>query len=228
MIAAPSGLALGGGCEILLHADHVQAHAETYCGLVEVGVGLIPAWGGCKEMILRFQAQQSANHNDIWFSPANDPMSAPRKAFETIGMATVAKSAAEAKAIGYFKDSDGITMNRDRLLFEAKEKALELSRGYEAPVPREDIRLPGPSGKMALDMAVADLRKSGKATPYDVVVSGRLAAVLSGGKEGDWTRPLSETDMLELERSEFMELLHEDGTIARIEHMLDTGKPLRN
>ncbi len=227
VISAPSGLALGGGCEVLLHSDHVQAHAETYTGLVEVGVGLIPAWGGCKEMILRFQARQKAQHNNVWFSPANDPMGAPRKAFETIGLASVAKSAAEAQKIGYFRDSDGITMNRDRLLYDAKQAALRLAENYEPPQKAEEIRLPGPSGKYALDMAVADLRKSGKATPYDVVVSGHLATVLSGG-EADWTKPLSEDELVALERREFVKLLHNEGTMQRIEYMLDNGKPLRN
>ena len=228
VIAAPSGLALGGGCEILLHADHVQAHAETYTGLVEVGVGLIPAWGGCKEMILRMRARQAKKHNKMWMSPANDPMTATRQAFEIIGTATVAKSAFEAIEIGYFRDSDGVTMNRDRLLYDAKSRALELAKNYAPPEPARDIRLPGPGGKLALDMAVADLRKSGKATPYDVVVSGRLAAVLSGGDKADWTRPVTEEQIVALEKAEFMHLLHEEGTMNRIEHMLDTGKPLRN
>ncbi len=227
VVSAPSGMALGGGCEILLHSDHVQAHAETYTGLVEVGVGLIPAWGGCKEMTLRYQARQRAKHNQMWFSPANDPMGATRQAFEAIGTAKVAKSAAEAKAIGYFRDSDGVTMNRDRLLYDAKQQALELAKDYKAPEPVTDIRLAGPSGKYALDMAVGDLRKSGKATPYDVVVSDHLAAVLTGG-DTDWTQTVTEEQMLELERSEFMKLLHNEGTMARIEHMLDKGKPLRN
>jgi len=227
VVSAPSGLALGGGCEILLHSDHVQAHAETYTGLVEVGVGLIPAWGGCKEMILRFQARQRAQHNKMWFSPANDPMTATRQAFETIGMAKVAKSAAEAKSIGYFREGDGITMNRDRLLYDAKQKAMALSKNYKPPEPVQDIRLAGPSGKYALDMAVADLRKSGKATPYDVVVSGHLASVLAGG-ETDWTKKITEDDLLALERREFIQLLRKEGTMARIEYMLDNGKPLRN
>ena len=228
VVSAPSGLALGGGCEILLHSDHVQAHAETYTGLVEVGVGLIPAWGGCKEMILRFRDRQKAKHNQIWFSPANDPMTATRAAFETIAVATVAKSAAEAKSIGYFRDSDGITMNRDRLLYDAKQKALTLAKNYKAPEQVKDIRLSGPAGQYALDMAVADLRKNGKATPYDVTVSSRLATVLSGGTKADWTKPVSEDDLLTLERTEFVKLLHEPGTMDRIEHMLSTGKPLRN
>lgn len=228
VVAAPSGLALGGGCEILLHSDAIQAHAETYTGLVEVGVGVIPGWGGCKEMLLRFQEREAANHSDIWFSPKHSPMGSTRKAFETIGLATVAKSADEAKEIGYFRESDGVTMNRDRLLFDAKQRALELVEDYRPPEKREDLRLPGPSGKAALDLAVGDLRKSGKATPYDVVVSGYLANVLSGGEKADWSKPLKEDDVLTLERNAFMGLLREQGTMDRIEYMLDNGKPLRN
>lgn len=238
VVSAPSGMALGGGCEILLHSDHVQAHAETYTGLVEVGVGLIPGWGGCKEMVVRFQEQERKGYDKavksvtgedkIWFSPKNTPMGAVRKAFETIGMAKVAKSAQEAKEYLYFRDSDGITMNRDRLLYDAKQHALELAKDYQPPKPIEEIRLPGPSGKLALDMAVADLRKSGKATPYDVTVSSAVAAVLTGGKKADWTKPLHEDDMYKLEVSEFMKLVKHEGTQARVEHMLETGKPLRN
>ncbi len=234
VVSAPSGMALGGGCEILLHSDHVQAHAETYCGLVEVGVGLIPGWGGCKEMLLRYQAEEREQYDQqtggkkMWFSPKNTPMGATRKAFETIAMAKVAKSAQEAKELKYLKKTDGITMNRDRLLFDAKQKAIELAKDYKAPEPVMDIRLPGPTGIMALDMAVADLRKSGKATPYDVTVSGAAARVLTGGEGADWTKPMTEDDILKLERDEFMKLVHNDGTIARIEHMLEKGKPLRN
>lgn len=238
VVAAPSGMALGGGCEILLHADHVQAHAETYCGLVEVGVGLIPGWGGCKEMILRLQARERTKYlhdvssvtgqSRIWFSPPVTPMGAVRGAFEVIGTARVAKSAAEAKAIGYFRDTDGVTMNRDRLLFDAKEKALALSKNYQPPVQQKDIRLPGPSGAYALRMAVDDLVKSGKASPYDKIVCTALANVLSGGAKGDWTKPVSEDDLLTMEREEFVKLVHNQGTKDRIDHMLTKGKPLRN
>lgn len=234
VVAAPSGMALGGGCEILLHVDHVQAHAETYTGLVEVGVGLIPGWGGCKEMLLRYMEDERIAYDKatggkkLWFSPKNTPMGAVRRAFETIGTAKVAKSAQEAKELRYFKKSDGITMNRDRLLFDAKKKALELVPGYKAPEPVMEVRLPGPSGRMALDLAVADLRKSGKATPYDVTVSAALARVLSGGDKADWTKPISEDDILKLERDEFNKLVRHDGTIQRVEHMLEKGKPLRN
>ncbi len=234
VVAAPSGMALGGGCEILLHADHVQAHAETYTGLVEVGVGLIPGWGGCKEMVLRYQEEEreqfdkNTGGRKIWFSPKNTPMGAVRKAFETIALARVAKSAQEAKEIKYLKKTDGITMNRDRLLFDAKQKALELAKDYKVPEPVTEIRLPGPTGRVALDMAVADMRKNGKATPYDVTVSGAVAKVLSGGDKADWTKPVTEEDLYRLEREEFMKLVRNDGTIQRVEHMLEKGKPLRN
>jgi 3-hydroxyacyl-CoA dehydrogenase len=114
------------------------------------------------------------------------------------------------------------------LLFDAKQKALELVDGYKAPEKRDDIRLPGPSGKMALDMAVADLRTSGKATPYDVTVSSALATVLTGGDQADWTEPVNDDDLLKLELKEFMKLVKNEGTMARIEHMLAKGKPLRN
>lgn len=234
VVAAPSGMALGGGCEILLHADHVQAHAETYCGLVEVGVGVIPGWGGCKEMLLRYQEEEreqfdkNTGGRKMWFSPKNTPMGATRKAFETIALAKVAKSAQEARELRYLKKTDGITMNRDRLLYDAKMKALALVKNYAAPEPVKEIRLAGPSGKMALDMAVADMRKNGKATPYDVTVSSAVARVLSGGEKADWTKPVSEEDIYRLEREEFMKLVRNTGTQARIEHMLEKGKPLRN
>ncbi len=237
VVSAPSGMALGGGCEILLSSDAVQAHAETYCGLVEVGVGIIPGWGGCKELLLRFREREKKQFakdmgkigkKNIWFSPDTTPMGPARKAFETIATATVAKSAFEAIDIGYLRESDNITMNRDRLLFDAKKKALALSNDYKPPEKAEDIRLPGAGGKTALDLAVSDLRKSGKATPYDVVVSGAVAAVVSGGKKGDWTVKMKEEDILALELKEFMKLLKNEGTMARIEHMLENGKPLRN
>lgn len=234
VVSAPSGLALGGGCEILLHSDRIQAHAETYTGLVEVGVGLIPGWGGCKEMILRFREKERAQFKrdteaaqSVWFAPPNSAMGAIRKAFEVIGTAQIAKSAAQAKAIGYFRDQDGITMNRDRLLYDAKKQALSLAKDYTPPEKIDNLRLPGPTGKTALDLAVKDLQTSGKATPYDGVVSGLLAKVLSGGYT-DYTEKMTEDDLLALEREQFSALLRNEGTMNRIEHMLDTGKPLRN
>ncbi len=218
VVAAPSGMALGGGCEILLHADAVQAHAETYTGLVEVGVGLVPGWGGCKEMLLRAIANKRR---------PGGPMPPISQVFETIGTAKVAKSAAQAQELLYLRATDGITMNRDRLLADAKARALAMADGYTPPAPPDEIRLPGPTARVALDMAVDGLVLAGKATPHDKVVSGALARVLSGG-DTDITDVLGEDDLLRLEREEFMALIRHPGSIARVEHMLDTGKPLRN
>ena len=217
VVAAPSGMALGGGCEILLHSDAVQAHAETYTGLVEVGVGIIPGWGGCKEVLLRLQ-----NHPRL----PRGPMPAVAKAFEMIGTAQVAKSAAEAKEMGLFRDKDSITMNRDRLLADAKAKALALVEDY-VPPEEQELVLPGPTGRAAMQLALHDLALKGMATPHDQVVAGALSEVLTGG-DTDMTESLKERDLLKLERTLFMNLARTDGTLARMEHMLDTGKPLRN
>jgi len=185
-------------------------------------------------MLLRHQEAERQAYDKatggekIWFSPKNTPMGAVRKAFQTIAMATVAKSAQEAKEYLYLKPSDGITMNRDRLLFDAKQKALELADGYTAPTPVEEIRMPGPTGKYALEMAVGDLHQSGKATDYDVVVSNAVANVLTGGPDADWTEPMHEDKIYALEREEFMKLIKNEGSQMRVEHMLETGKPLRN
>lgn len=216
-VAAPSGMALGGGCEILLHVSHVQAHAETYCGLVEVGVGLIPGWGGCKELLTRAFTKPKR---------AGGPMPPLGQVFETIGTAKVAKSAFEAKEIGYFRESDGVSMNRDRLLFDAKAKVLELAKDYKAP-EKMAIRLPGATGRAALTYAVDGFAQQGKATPHDVVVSAHLADVLSGGSK-DVTDEITEDEILALEKVAFMKLVRTEGTLERIEHMLTTGKPLRN
>jgi len=221
VVGAPSGMALGGGCEILLHCAAVQAHAETYMGLVEVGVGVIPGWGGCKEMTVRWATNPKR---------PGGPMPGVAKVFETISMAKVATSAEEARDSLFLRETDGITMNRDRLLADAKAKALALlaqtPAGYKPPEPVE-VSLPGPSGKAALDMAVAGFRSSGAATPHDVVVSGRLATVLTGG-DTDPTATVSERNLSRLEREAFLSLIRTPATLARIEQMLETGKPLRN
>ena len=217
VVAAPFGMALGGGCEICLNADAVQAHAETYIGLVECGVGLIPGWGGCGEMLLRFRDDPK--------SPKG-PMVAASKAFEVISTATVAKSAANAKEIGFLRPGDGITMNRDRLLADAKARALAMVEGYTPPEP-PTFRLAGAGGRAALDLAVQGFAAQGKATPYDEVVAGRLAYVLTGG-EADLVDTVSEAELLELEVTQFMALVRDIRTVARVEHMLETGKPLRN
>jgi len=217
VVSAPLGMALGGGCEILLHSDAIQAHAELYTGLVEVGVGVIPGWGGCKEMLLR-QKKDPRN--------PKGPMPAVAKAFEMIGTAQVSKSAQEAREMGFLRKDDGITMNRDRLLADAKVKALKLVANYTPPKD-EVISLPGPTGVAALKLALAGFEAQGKVTPHDKVVSLALAKVLTGGKT-DHTETITEKDLLKLERAVFMELTRNANTLARMEHMLDTGKPLRN
>ncbi len=217
VVSAPAGMALGGGCEILLHSDAVQAHAESYIGLVECGVGVVPGWGGCKEMLSRWQTSGLLPRG---------PMPAVAKVFETVSTATVSKSAAEAKEHLFLKPSDGITMNRYRLLADAKALALKLADGYVPPHP-VDLKLPGVAGKLALTMAADSFHKRGIATDHDVVVAGELAEVLSGGP-ADLVDVVNEEQLLTLERASFMRLLKTDATLARIEHMLVTGKPLRN
>lgn len=218
VVGAPAGMALGGGCEILLHSDAVQAHAESYIGLVEVGVGLIPGWGGTKEMVMRNYANPRR---------PGGPMPPVANAFQTIGLAKVATSAAEARDLLYLRPSDGISMNRKRVLADAKAKALALVADYAPPERDVEIHLPGPTGIAALDIAVKDLVHSGKATAHDQVVSGQLAKALCGG-DHDVTEPVTEKDLLELERDAMAFLFRQSATLDRIEHMLETGKPLRN
>jgi 3-hydroxyacyl-CoA dehydrogenase len=218
VVAAPSGMALGGGCEVCLNADAVQAHAETYLGLVEVGVGVIPAWTGSTELLTRWVQHEKR---------PGGPMPPLAQAFETIGMAKVAKSAFEARELLFLRAGDDVTMNRDRLLADAKAKALALARDYRPP-EKSEIALPGPSGRLALERAVGALRLRGVATPHDEVVAKQLAIVLSGGENADITEPVADEDLLKLERQAFMTLVRQPATLARIEHMLDTGKPLRN
>jgi 3-hydroxyacyl-CoA dehydrogenase len=217
VVAAPAGMALGGGCEICLNADVVQAHAETYAGLVEAGVGLIPAWTGTSELLTRWVRNKRR---------PGGPMPPIAQVFETIGMAKVARSAAEAKDLLILREGDGITMNRERLLADAKAKALSLVEDYEAP-QKVEIALPGPTARAALGMAVDGLRRRGVASAHDGVVAMQLAGVLSGG-DTDITETVSDDDLLRLEREAFMALVRQPATLARMEHMLDTGKPLRN
>jgi 3-hydroxyacyl-CoA dehydrogenase len=216
-VAAPSGMALGGGCEVLLHASAVQAHAESYIGLVEVGVGLIPGWGGCTQMATRAYTNKRGPQG---------PIAPLAGIFETIGLAKVSKSAEEARDLMYLRPSDGITMNRDRLLADAKARALSLAKDYQPPKP-VTVRLPGPTGAAAIGLSLDDLHKQGKASDHDLVVAGKLAEVLSGG-DTDITEETSEDQLLALERKAFQSLIRTDKTLARIEHTLETGRPLRN
>jgi 3-hydroxyacyl-CoA dehydrogenase len=216
-VGAPSGMALGGGCEILLHCAHVQAHAETYMGLVEAGVGLLPGWGGCKEMLTRWSTLGKL---------PKGPMPAVAKVFELISTAQVSKSAAEAKDMLFLRPSDGITMNRNRLLADAKAKALALAQNYTPPKPVE-LTLPGKTGAVGMKLVAEGFHRQGIATDHDVVVAGTIATVLSGG-DADITKPVTEDELYALERKGLGQLIRTTGTMARIEHMLETGKPLRN
>ncbi len=217
IIAASAGLCLGGGAEVLMHCDAVQAHSESYVGLVEVGVGIIPAWGGCKEYLGRVKE---------FGLVSNGPMGAVMKAFEVIGTAQVAKSADQARTMGFLGPNDRITMNRDRLLSDAKKTLIELSKDYSPPEPRT-YSLPGPSGKAALELAVNDLALSGKVTPHDIVVTNALAEILTGG-DTDVTDILEEDDILAMEKNAITTLAKNTDTLDRMQHMLETGKPLRN
>jgi 3-hydroxyacyl-CoA dehydrogenase len=217
VVGAPSGLALGGGCEILLHCDAVQAHAETYVGLVEPSVGIVPAWGGCKELLLRWIADTTR---------PGGPMPPVIKTFETIAMASIARSAGEARELRFLRPSDGITMNRDRLLWDAKAKALRLTSGY-LPPKRACVSLPGKTAIAALGLAVDGFRRVGKATHHDVLVGKMLATVIGGG-DTDMTETRCEDDLLALERHALIELSRHPASITRVQHMLKTGRPLRN
>ncbi len=216
VVAAPHNMALGGGCEIVLHAHAVEAHAELYMGLVEGAVGIIPGWGGCKELLGRAIAH----------GKAKGPMPPVVQAFETIAMAKVSTSAAEARDLLFLRKSDGIVMNRDRLLAVAKARVLRMAQGFEAPAPHE-YALPGPSGLAALKLALHDFAKKGVATAHDLVVGAALAETLTGGAT-DMTEVLGEDDLLRLERKGLVKLAKTKGTQARIAHMLKTNKPLRN
>ncbi len=217
VVGAPSGMALGGGCEVLLHCDAIQAHAESYIGLVEVGVGFVPSWGGTKEMLLRNLANKMR---------PGGPMPAISSTFETISLAKVARSAREAQKLQFLRDGDGITMNRDRLLLDAKERALALTEGYTPP-EKPEASLPGPTARIALEMAVDGFVANGKATAHDGVVTKALARIVSGG-DTDIVETVTEKDLLTLERQAQMSLVKTSATLDRLEQMLETGKPLRN
>src|SRR5687767_14262417 len=220
VVVAPAGLALGGGTEIPLHADRVQAAAETYMGLVEVGVGVIPAGGGTKEMVVRAMAQLP--------TPQSDPLPYVSKAFETVALAKVSASGPDAQRLGYLAPTDGFTMNRERLMADAKAKALERVReGYHVPPPRTAIPVGGESVTAALNLGVHLMWRAGRATDHDALIGRKLAHIFGGGNMPHATT-VTEQYLLDLEREAFMSLLGERKTLERIQHTLKTGKPLRN
>jgi 3-hydroxyacyl-CoA dehydrogenase len=207
VVAAVFGMALGGGCEVVLNARRAQASAETYMGLVETGVGLIPAGGGCKEMLLR--------------------LGSAKRAFDLIAFGKVSESAAHARELGFLRESDGISMNRERLTEDAKNAALALVAGWAPGTPRQDIAVEGAPGYAALKMGVTLAAEAGYITEYDTVIGETLAYILSGGKLTG-SQKVSEQYLLDLEREAFLSLCGNTQTQERMQYMLKNGKPLRN
>jgi 3-hydroxyacyl-CoA dehydrogenase len=232
VVVSAFGLCLGGGTEISLHAAARQPHSELYTGLVEVGVGLLPGGGGCKEMLLRAvdgaAALRGGKVSGEALAGSIEMLEAMKRAFETIATAKVATSAHEARGFGFLNDSDGITMNRERVLSDAKARALELVRaGYEPPVPRTDIPAPGERLLATLRMGVHLMRQGDYITEHEVKLATKIAEVLCGGNVTPGT-PVSEQYILDLEREGFKSLCGEKRTQERIQYTLKTGKTLRN
>jgi 3-hydroxyacyl-CoA dehydrogenase len=227
VVTASYGMTLGGGCEINLHSAARQPHAETYMGLVEVGVGLLPGGGGCKEMLLRALDNAHAVRPD-GRAESVEVIEGLKRAFEIVGMAKVSTSADEARGLGFLSDGDLITMNRERLLTDAKDRALELARaGYQAPVPRTDIPAPGESVLATLKLGLHLMRQAEYISDHDKKVGTKVAEILCGGNVSPGT-PVSEQYLLDLEREGFKSLCGEKKTQERIQFTLKTGKPLRN
>jgi 3-hydroxyacyl-CoA dehydrogenase len=220
VVVATTGMTLGGGCEIGLHGDRVQAAAESYIGLVETGVGLIPGGGGTKEMLARA----------VDGLPAGTPDLLPfvQRVFETIGFAKISTSAANAVELDYIDATDRITMNRERLIADAKAFALErVNEGYQKPTPRTSIAVGGETVLAAIKLGIHLAWRAGRISDHDAVVARALANVLSGGPLPNQTG-VSEQYLLDLEREAFLKLCGERKTLERIQHTLKTGKPLRN
>ncbi len=227
VVSAPFGLTLGGGCEISLHAAARQPHAELYMGLVEVGVGLLPGGGGCKEMLLRAVDNASSIRPDAR-GDSVELMEAMKKTFETVATAKVATSAYEARGLGFLSSSDRITMNRERVLSDAKARALELVKaGYEPPVMRTDIPAPGENIFATLKLGAYMMRQSEFISDHEQKLATKIAEVICGGNVTPGT-PVSEQYVLDLEREAFKSLCGEKKTQERIQYTLKTGKTLRN
>jgi len=227
VVVAPFGLALGGGAEVTLHGAARQPHLELYMGLVETGVGLIPAGGGCKEMTLR-ALEFAAGAAPTGARDSVELHHAMRTIFENLALAKVSTSAFEARELRLLRASDGITMNRERLLHDAKARAVALAEvGYRPPLPVTDAPAPGESVLAALRLGIYMLRQGEYATDHDVTVATHLAEVLCGGAITPGT-PVSEQYLLDLEREHFLSLCGERKSQERIAHTLKTGKPLRN
>ncbi len=220
VVVAPAGMTLGGGCEFVLHGDRVQAAAETYMGLVEVGVGVIPAGGGTKEMVARAMEQMPVGTTDY--------LPYIQRAFETVAFAKVSASGPDALRIGYLAPTDAFTLNRERLLHDAKHRALDRVReGYQRPVPRTAIPVGGDAVLAPLKLGVHLAWKAGRISDHDALIGRKLATIMAGGNLPHATT-VSEQALLDLEREAFLSLMGERKTHERIQHTLKTGKPLRN
>jgi 3-hydroxyacyl-CoA dehydrogenase len=222
VVVAPFQMTFGGGCEMTLHGDRARAAAETYIGLVEVGVGLIPAGGGTKEMLLRAMDAIPKGADDA------DPFPFVKRAFETIALAKVATSAEEARAYGFLSADDSISMNADRLIEDAKQQVLALAAtGYVQPQQRTDILAMGSPALATLKLGIHQMKRGGYISEHDALIGEKLARILTGGDLNHETR-VSEQYLLDLEREAFLSLCGNRKTQERIGYMLKNGKPLRN
>ncbi len=222
VVVAPFQMVFGGGCEMVLHADRVRAAAETYIGLVEVGVGIIPAGGGTKEMLVRALDSIPKNLEDA------DPFPFVKRAFETIALAKVATSAEEARSLGFLGTDDTVSMNADRLIADAKKEVLALAAsGYVQPQQRTDILALGMPALATLKLGIHQMKRAGYISDHDALIGEKLARILTGGDLNHETR-VSEQYLLDLEREAFLSLVGTRKTQERLAHMLKTGKPLRN
>ncbi|PCI26016.1 MAG: hypothetical protein COB67_10435 [SAR324 cluster bacterium] len=219
VVAAPFNLSLGGGCEMALHADAINAYAETYMGLVEMGVGLLPAGGGTKEMCLRAVKLAEQTGTDV------TPFIF--KNFQNIGMAKVSMSADQLYDLGYMREGDSVTMNIDNLISDAKKKVIALATNYRPKKPLENIKAPGKSVAASIKSQLWNMKMGGFATEYEAEMGGIVADVMCGGDVPAGTL-ISEQYLLDLEREAFVRLCSKPKTAQRIQHMLKTGKPLRN
>jgi 3-hydroxyacyl-CoA dehydrogenase len=222
VVVAPFNLVFGGGCEMVLHGDRVRAAAETYIGLVEVGVGIIPAGGGTKEMLVRAMDSIPKDLADA------DPFPFVKRAFETIAMAKVATSAEEARRYGFLSVDDTISMNADRLIADAKKEVLALAAsGYVQPQQRTDVLALGLPALSTFKLGIHQMKRGGYISDHDAEIGAQLARILTGGDLNHPTR-VSEQYLLDLEREAFLSLIGKRKSQERIAHMLKTGKPLRN
>jgi 3-hydroxyacyl-CoA dehydrogenase len=222
VVVAPFQMVFGGGCEMVLHADRVRAAAETYIGLVEVGVGIIPGGGGTKEMLLRSLDSIPKGMDDA------DPFPFVKRAFETIALAKVATSAEDARTLGFLREEDSISMNPDRLIADAKKEVLALAAsGYVEPQQRTDILALGLSALATFKLGIHQMKRAGFISDHDAEIGTKLARILTGG-DLNHEALVSEQYLLDLEREAFLSLIGTRKTQERIAHMLKTGKPLRN